>query len=313
MAGFTLGGSAGATLGEESGATLGGAIPDNLTDSYLLDGQPVATLTDEVATYRTLSLRWRVEKAVLTSVLRPAKENEGQVDVLVTDSGGFVAVDRSGGANSFRLTPPKRRDPLRRTDIMHVSRYEEELISQSVGEWNVEIEFARSGNRTDSPSISITEQVDATAENGGTLGEGSGFTLGDASGATVGNGSATVPSDWWGIETRHGTIATDRVDARFMGTGADGVGRYELVARLTKEQAHVFEAALARLDGVRIREVSDGSNIAVDDTDDDANTVTVDSPTEEVVASGEYVVTAWDSERLNDAYQSVSFEIATKG
>lgn len=310
MSGFTLGGTSGATLGGSSGGTLGESA-----STYQLDGQPLPGRIREVATHRTLTLKWRVRSSVLVERLRTAKTDEDQIDVLVTDSGGFTAVDRAGGANTFELTTPTARSPLRQDGTYHVARYEETLVSQEVEEWDVEIEFVRDRHRTDSPSISVDGQVPAPGiDSGGTLGTTSGFTLGGSGGVTLGNDPGdSVPADWWGIETRYGALATDRVDANFLGTGGDGVERFELIMRLSFEQSLVLEAALSRLDGVRVREVTDGSNVAVDDTEGSANTLTVDSPTEDVVSSGRYVAMGWESTRLNDAYQEVALEIAVEG
>lgn len=230
----------------------------------------------EIATHETLTLRFRVTTSVLESVFRPLKPNQQKVNILPQDDGGFVAIDRSNGNNTFTIGPPDRRKPLRQTGDFHVRRYEEQLISQEVGEWTVEIEFVRDADRTDTPSI-----------------------------------SETPATDEWGLTTRFGEIATGRVDADFLGTGADGVERYELTTRLTFAQAHTFEAALSLLSGTRVRAIPDAPNVIVDDTSGDANTLTIDAPDgQTVVADGDYVVTAWESERLTDAYQSVTLTIA---
>lgn len=245
---------------------------------WLLDGTLLPTATDEIATHASVAVTFRVETQKLLNVARAAKSDEGRVDVLTTDDGGYRSVDRADGGNTFALTPPATRRPLRQSGDYHVARYEEDLVSQTVDDWDVTLEFVPDANRSDTPSI-----------------------------------GESPAADEWGFTTRHGTIATDRVDAAFLGTGADGVERFELVARLSFQQAHVFEAALARLDGVRVREVPEASNRAVDDTSGDANTVTVSSPTSNVVADGDYVVTEWSSTRLNDAYQRVEFVLAKKG
>lgn len=242
--------------------------------NWVLDGQEIPGVFDEIATNDTLALAFRVQTETLTNVLRPLKTDQGQVGKLTTDTGGFVAVDRANGANTFDLIPPVRRKPLRQEGTVHVNRYEEDLISQEVNEWNVELDLLQAANRTDSPSSSDTPDA----------GE-------------------------WAFDTRYGQIATARVDAEFLGTGDDGVARFELTTRLTFEQAHVFEAALSKLDGQRVRQIPDGDNVAVDETGG-ANTLDVVSPTPDVVASGEYVCTEWESERLSDAYQQVSLTIA---
>jgi hypothetical protein len=245
-------------------------------NAWLVDSEFIGQVTDETRTTQTLSLTTRVQSDVLTSILRPLKSNEGQVDVLPTDDGGFTGVDRADGKNTFSFTPPVRRQKLRQSGDYHVDRYEEDLVAQTVSEFDVELNLLADANRTDSPSI-----------------------------------SETPASDEWGLTTRFGEIATGRVDAEFLGTGEGGVERFELTARLTFEQARVFEAAVSLLSAVRVREIPDNTNIAVDDTDNDANTLTVNAPNNQsVVSDGDYVVTEWESTRLSEAYQSVTMTIA---
>lgn len=247
-------------------------------DSWILDGDEMGRMQDERATHDALALSFRVETATLSTVLRPLKSDEGQVDVLVTDSGGYTAVDRADGGNTFELIPPVWRKPLRHQGDYHVESYEEGLVSQAVDEWDVDLDFVPTENRSDSPSI-----------------------------------SETPTGDEWGLSTRYGTIATERIDAEFLGTGADGVERFEVVMRLTFDQAHAFEAALARLEGVRVRQIPDETNEAIDDTSGDSNTLSITSPTDDVIADGDYVVLAWDSTRLNEAYNEISCEVAREG
>jgi len=117
--------------------------------------------------------------------------------------------------------------------------------------------------------------------------------------------------DNWGFDTPLGQVVSSRVDAEFLGLGEGGVERFELTVRFTKSQCHVYEAAYVRLGGVRVREIPDATNVAVDETSGDG-TVTIDSPNTSVVADSEYVITEWESERLNDAYQSLSMTVAQK-
>lgn len=261
--------------------------------NWKIGGAGAATVTSEVATHRRLTLQFRVTTAVLTSVLRPLKSNEGQVDVLTTDDGGFVAVDRADGANTYTLDPRDVRKPLRQAGDYHVRRYEEDLVSQTVDEWQVEVEFVRGRDRSDTPSIDEAPS-------------GAAFPWAFD--------QAFTDRGEWGLTTRYGTIATARVDADFLGTGADGVERFELTARLTVEQALAFEAALSLLDGSRVRQIPDATNVMVDDTDGDANTVTVDPPTTgDEVPTGEYVVTGWEGRRLNGAFGEYAITLADAG
>jgi hypothetical protein len=245
---------------------------------WVLDGAEMGTTTGETATHRLLTLTLRAESDTLSNVLRPLKSDEGQVATLPTDSGGYVAVDRADGGNTFDVIPPAKRQPLRRDMEMHVQRYEESMVSQTVEEWDVTVELVPAESRDDTPDISETRDT----------GE-------------------------WAFDTRYGQIVTQRVDAEFVGVGEGGVEQFELTTRLEFDQAHVFEAAMANLEGVRIRSIPDATNEAVDDTGGTA-TVTVTSPaTDDVVADGDYVVIEFESTRLNDRFQSVTMRIADEG
>lgn len=260
--------------------------------NWQIDATGAGEATSETATAQSLTLSFRATSDTLTAALRPLKSDEGKVAVVNKDDGGFVAVDRANGANTFTLEPPSRRTPLRQQGDFHVRRYEEDLVSQDVGEWEVEIEFVRGADRTDTPSINdaLTGAVfDWTFDQ------------------------AFSRNKSWAFITRYGTIATDRVDADFLGTGADGVERFELTTRLTFEEAHAFEAALSLLAGQRVKSVPDAPNLVIDETSGDANTLTIDSPRNNEVADGDYVVSEWESRRVTEAYQEVSLIIGTSG
>jgi len=244
---------------------------------WIVGGDPIARVTDETATRSQLALTARVTQTDLLDTIRTLKSDEGKVDVLGTDAGGYTAVDRAGGDNTFEIIPPVSRLPLRRQTDIHVESYEETLVSADLGEWDVELELIPTATRTDTPSA-----------------------------------SETVAPGEWGFETRYGTLATDRVTADFVGTGADGVDRFEIRTPLLKEQAHVFEAALAQLGGVGVQQVPDATNVAIDDAPGDPAIVTVDAPDgQTVVDDGDYVVLDWESTRLNDRFQEVEFELGT--
>jgi hypothetical protein len=262
--------------------------------SWWIDGEAITRQVDETATPRGLSLSWRVTSDLLESKLRPLKQDEGKVDVIGTDSGGHRAIDRANGSNTYVLTPPDKRQPLRQEATYHVDQFEETLISQDVGEWQVDVEFVRARDRTDDASVNQP-----------------------VGGATF---DAAFPMTFerrspagWGFTTPNGEFWTDRVSAELLGTGEGGVRRFELTMRLTFEEARAFETAYPRIGGGRVREVPDAPNVAVDDTTDGAVTIGVDAPGTNDVPDGEYVITEpWESTRLTEAYQEVSVVIAAK-
>jgi hypothetical protein len=219
---------------------------------------------------------FRVDADKLRNALRPLKSDEGQVDVLPTDDGGFQAVDRAGGDNTYTVFPPVGRKPLRLSEDYHVAKYEEQIVSTDAGEWDVGLELIRSATRDDPVTISQTRDTDG-----------------------------------WAFETQFGTITTKSVDAEFIGRGEGGVRRFELISRLTQNQTRVFESAEARTNAARVRDIPDATNVAVDDSADDAVTVTITPPdVADEVPAGDYAVTEWESTRLNNSFQQVRFVVA---
>lgn len=309
MPAMILGGPNGTQLGGSKSGTLGTAATN-----WTLDGRELANAraTAETATATTLTLTWRVTSRADLRTLRTLKRDEGKVSTLSTDDGGHRAIDRANGSNTHTLTPPGRRQPLRTTRTVHVERYEEDLISQTAREWSVEVEFAVAEPRGDNPTIILGEQADAEATDTGTqLGGPNGLILGTENGGTLGT-ATVVPADTWGFETPQGTLVTDRVDADVVGTGEGGVRRYDLTARFDKRQATTFESAFKRIRGSRVKEVPDAPNVMVDELDGDL-TVSANAPDDQNgVDDGAYVLTEWQSTRVNDRYQSVEFTIAEK-
>jgi len=262
-------------------------------ENWIVDGSSFGQVQSEIVTPTTLTLQWRVTTAVLTDALRPLKSDEGKVNILRTDDGGFTAVDRANGGNTFELEPPERRKPLRQTRDYHVNRYEEDLISQDVGEWDVEVEFAKAANRTD-------------GDTGPPPADGAGFPWTFDQAFT----RADESDGKWILTTPANTLYTDRVDADFLGTGKDGVKRFELTVRLDFSQSQIFESEYAKLAGGRVRDIPDATNVAVDDTSGSA-TLTIKSPVNAVVPAGKYVIIEpWESTRISEAYQSISTTVA---
>lgn len=258
---------------------------------WLIDGEEITRQVSETVTNRTLQLEFRVTTSLLENKLRPLKSDEGKVDVVPTDDGGFRAVDRAGGDNTYQIDPPDKREPLRQGGEFHVARYEESLVSQAVGEWQVELELIRDRDRTDDGSVA--QPVGGAA-----------FPM--VFDATFDRRSDAV----WRFETPNGPFWTDRVDAAFVGTGEQGVRRFEITMRVTRDEAYAFETAYPRLGGGRVREIPDAPNVAVDDTADDAVTITIDAPGTGEVPDGDYLVTEWESTRLSEAYQEISMTVA---
>lgn len=129
-------------------------------NQWTIAGAKVAPVLEEVAGYQTLELSVRVPTDVLTSSLRPLKENQGQLSTRPTDSGGYRAIDRANGNNTYAVQPPGRRQPLRRQTDYLVRSYSESLVRQETDQWTVDLELVPAASRTDTPSSNIGYALD---------------------------------------------------------------------------------------------------------------------------------------------------------
>jgi hypothetical protein len=243
---------------------------------YQINGTDAGENTSESATWQELQLSFRVTKSRLDTVFRPLEPNAEKVETLETDTGGFTVKDRSAGTdNTHTITPPSSRQPLRQAGDYHVIGYEDEQVSQDVNEFDVTLTLLRTDAKT-LTTLGLTQ---------------------------TGN---------WELTVSEGTIGTNRISAELLSRGEDGVEKYELTAILTVTQAQAIEQSLARLNGYRVREIADSTNLAVDDS---AGRATVDidaTPDTTVVPTGGYACESWETTRLNDAYAETSLTIAKK-
>lgn len=277
MSSFTLGGSGGATLGGGDGGTLGNAY-----ERWRIGGQIIGSTLEEIATFRGLEITVRCTRGQLIDTLRALEPDAGKVDVLPKSDGSFVAVDRADGNNSFDFDPPDARKPLRESLTYLVKAYDEELIETAGDEYDVTLELVRPSARDEDPDDTLSDDP----------------------------GRAT--SDDWVFEIDRGDVVTDRVAGELLGSGAAGVERVRLLATMTAAQALVFEASLAWLDGMRVRDIADGENRVVDETRDAAlgrNTIELTSPDGGLVNTTTWVASEWASRRINDSYQRIEAEI----
>jgi hypothetical protein len=278
-------------------------------NAWLINNEYIGQVTGETRTPRTLSVTTRVQTNVLTNVLRSLKRNAGKVAVRPTDDGGWTAVDRAAGENTVGVTPPIRRQALRTSGQYHVDQYNEELITQDGGDWDVSLDLIETAPRTDGETTSdvadaVGFPVSFPAPFVGVGDDGAGFPW------MFGQSFSRRSGSEWLLVTPANTLITSRVDADVVGTGQTGVKRFRLTVRLTFRQARIFESELSRLAGARVREIPDATNVAVDDTGGNA-ILGVNAPGGTVVSSGEYVVVeAWESTRLSEAYQEVAIVIA---
>jgi len=306
MTGFTYGGEDGATYGTDDGATLGvGADDPSAADGpgftygtvngatygtddgglwgqpfrrWVLGKNPVAELIEETRTWDTLTLVFRSDRATVINQLRPLDSDAGKVEVLERSDGGFDAIDRADGRNTYQITPPAGRIPPRLAGDYLVDEYEEEVVDQQGKQFRVTVTLVPDQDRD-------TDSHYAETPSGGD----------------------------WKFDFSTGTIATPRVRADVGGGASKGTQAKRLRLILTDKQVQVLEESASLLNAVRIREVPDGANVAEDNSPGDQNTVTVASPNENVFESGEYVVDEWETVMQNDRFHKVTLTVNSSG
>jgi len=247
--------------------------------NWQIDGDGITSITEEVRTWDSLKLTFRTDASVVTSTLRALDGEAGKVDVLEASDGGYIAVDRADGGNTYTLVPPITRLPLRVEGDFHVDEYDEEVVDQQGDRYDVSLTFVPDADRETSNGLSETA---ATGE--------------------------------WLFTFDTGSIATAKVSAEDLaGIGKGGTTGKRLSLLLDKEQATVIEESASKQAAVRTREVPDGSNVSEDNSAGDENTVTVTSPDTDTFADGDYVVQEWETTMLNDDFQRVRLTLKTAG
>ena len=238
---------------------------------WRVGGMQLREIVEETRSWDSLTLTFRADKQLVTNRLRPLDQEAGKLDILETADGGYIAVDRVDGANTYQLNPPTGRQPPRLAGTFLVNEYSEEVVDQQGGEYQATVTLVPDGPRTTD----------------------SGYT------ETVGSGE-------WEFDFETGTIATRRVNAGVGSSASSGTRDKRLQLILTDMQVQVLEESATALNAARVREVPDGKNIAEDNSPGDRNTVAVASPNEDVFESGDYVVQSWETTMQNDDWHRVS-------
>lgn len=221
-----------------------------------------------------LTLTFRAEKTHLLNRIRPLDRYSGKLDILEKADGGFLAVDRQDGNNTYRIVPPADQEPPRLELDYLVDEYNEELVDQQGNIYRASIKFVPETPRETTSSLAETA---ATGE--------------------------------WEFQFETGTIATKRVHQEIKGQASEGVAGKQLRLVLEPDQVKVLEESASHLEGVRVREVPDGENVAEDNTATERNTVHIVSPNQDVLSTGDYRVTGWKTEFVNEDFYRVNLSV----
>lgn len=244
------------------------AIPN-----YQFNGSQVSSLVEEIRTWDTMTLSFRVSKKTLTDSLRPVLQGAGKVDVVDTIQGGFDAVDRANGGNTVDVVAPTDRQDVRSVDKWKVEEYSEEVVDTGGEEWEVEVEM-------------VPEKEKRYDNEYGTLSNPD---------------SLSRPSNsWWKFEFENGDVVTRRVVTDVERTPDKTFKHAELSIVATPDEVRRMEENAGLLGAVNERDVPDGSDVIVDSTGSDRNVVTITPPAEgeDTIEPGEYIVqdfeTVWN-------------------
>lgn len=249
---------------------------DSIIPFWQIDGSQVPGTIEEVRDWQELKLTWRANLNKVKNVLRDLDTNSGSVEVLVQSDGSFITFDRANGKNTYGLVPPTARSLLRQEGDYVVDDYKEEVVGPNGEMFEVTVKFVSDKSRESTSSISETR---GTGE--------------------------------WKFEFSSSTISTSRVKSKISSKTKTGEGTKKIRVVLTEEQAKVIEESATYTESVTVHEVPDGENFAVDESPGDRNTVTVTAPTdgEDVLPSGTYAVTDWETSWTSDDFFTVELEI----
>lgn len=245
---------------------------DITVPAWTIGGAQITHLTAESRTWQSLTLQFRVNLQTLRSHVRELDTDAGKFDVVERPDGSYRAIDRTGGAIQFELSPPDERGDLRQSGEWIVDEYDERLVDQQGEIYRVTVTLhplePKASTTTDTPSWDEENE--------------------------------------WRFTFADGEIATNRIEQNITrGDRIEGTQSIELT--LDRDEAIVLESSLNRQAAIRILDVADGPVLAEDINADDRNTVTIETPTERdpeerIVEAGEYVVTRFETRLINDEY-----------
>jgi hypothetical protein len=243
------------------------------------DGVVIGSTLTETRTWDEMVLTVRYSEDVSGNIISEITRDVEKVEALPISSGGFRAVDQSGGGNVISLSPANAR-----------------LLVRSVDEWLVK-DFTRASVNRDGDVFDI-ELVLVPRES-------KSF---DGPHGTIDTTSPPNPTrqpDQFKFDFAIGSIATSRVliESSQNPDGTTDLINLQLV--LTEEEVRVFEENASHLNTVRVRVVPDGSDVLEDASVDGRNTITVTPPdnTSGPIKPGEYVFREWETEWIRTAYR----------
>jgi len=253
-----------------------------LSDWAIGDGPKVIqSSSEEVRTFRELTLTLIVTKEDLKDKIRPEIDDAGKIDIVDNINGGFSVVSRGNG--DIRLVAPTEHNDVRPIENYYIQEYEEGLLDKEGDKWEIE--------------LTVTPEKEKAYNNEyGTL---------DSEPSNAQTGSE------WLFEFSHGDIATRRVTTDVTKTTEGSVEGADVNMILEPEQVRVLEESASKLGANTVVEVPDGADYAIDESTGTKNTVQITPPSAatETLKSGQYIITEWETTWLKSRAHSVNMTI----
>lgn len=245
---------------------------------WRFDSTDIETLVEEKAYWNKLMLKFRVTKSTYDAKLAEVEKNAGKASAFVDSKGKFTGRDRSGGDNTYSLSPPLGRDPPRRSGDYICSKFKRQQLDRQGDRYMVTTEWLRPESKTlRDESLYINETAGST--------------------------------EWWFIFDR-GEMATSRVSAKIRGKNQAQLTEAELEVVMDIDQTTLFEEHCSRLANVHEVNYPDAKNESIDETPESRNSVYVKPPdTGSAFTEGYYRVSEWTTHWTNDKHYRVKMKL----
>jgi len=280
---FTLVNTASTDTSDSIGATTGVVLtPTGLSvipiegirylDDWAIAPGPteIGTIQVETRTFSQMVLEFSMRKELLINNFRPQIQNSGKLEVVPNTEGGYQTIDMASGTNRIEIFPPTDHSKVRSVEKWLIESFEETPLGTAADYYDVEITL-------------VPDKEKAHDNEYGTL---------------ISPPDKTRDDDEWLFEFFYGDVSTRRVTSDLDKTREGALDTAELTLILTGEEVRVIEESVSKLNAVKEIEVPDGGGDIRDTNAEDRNTVQVTVPdiASDTLESGEYIVTAWETE-----------------
>lgn len=230
----------------------------------------IGTIQVETRTFSQMVLEFSMRKELLINNFRPQIQNSGKLEVVPDTEGGYQTIDMASGTNRIEIFPPTDHSKVRSVEKWLIESFEETPLGTAADYYDVEITL-------------VPDKEKAHDNEYGTL---------------ISPPDKTRDDDEWLFEFFYGDVSTRRVTSDLDKTREGALDTAELTLILTGEEVRVIEESVSKLNAVKEIEVPDGGGDIRDTNAEDRNTVQVTVPdiASDTLESGEYIVTAWETE-----------------